>query len=183
MKKLLVFIFLVLFLNSCANKNEKLSINKDEYIFIKYSNETKKSFDFKEELEKELQKRAFKIDIEKKATYKIFLNTIFANETMRKSASRSFLENVDLGISIGHVFGNVGISGKVGTKVKDLIGEKYDEKVFEVVVEIDIKDQNNQTLEYSTVVAQAVLDNKSYKELIPKLEKEVALKVVKILNN
>lgn len=184
--KNIFLLFLVLFIfSACSQKmltkvefsdnaiNVKNEQKKD--IYIQYTNNTNEDVRVYNKLKRELKNKNYiVVDDIKEADYKIDLTLIFANEIDKRSGTKDILSNVNLGVSIGHVFGNVGVSGNIGTKIGTILGDSLDSKSLQMVFDIIINEQTSQ------IIVETIIEDKPKQYYINILEDEVINKIAKL---
>ncbi|WP_428024496.1 complement resistance protein TraT [Arcobacter sp.] len=188
------FLFLIIiFFSSCSSKNilkiettNQIEINKssDKTISIMYSNNTDKKVELYEKLKKELTDHGYKVvpnDYDRK--YTIDISTIFANEIGKKSTAQEILSNTNLNITIGQVFGNVGVSGTIGSKIGSILGDSLDTKSYQIILDVTISEhQNNMIINenITQVIAERTIDEESIENIINMLENKIVEKLVNL---
>ncbi len=188
------FLFLIIiFFSSCSSKNilkiettNQIEINKssDKTISIMYSNNTDKKVELYEKLKKELTEHGYKVvpnDFDRK--YTIDISTIFANEIGKKSTAQEILSNTNLNITIGQVFGNVGVSGTIGSKIGSILGDSLDTKSYQIILDVTISEhQNNMIINenITQVIAERTIDEESIENIINMLENKIVEKLVNL---
>ncbi|WP_428026225.1 complement resistance protein TraT [Arcobacter sp.] len=190
----ILFLFLIIiFFSSCSSKNilkiettNQIEINKssDKTISIMYSNNTDKKIELYEKLKKELTEHGYKVvpnDFDRK--YTIDISTIFANEIGKKSTAQEILSNTNLNITIGQVFGNVGVSGTIGSKIGSILGDSLDTKSYQIILDVTISEhQNNMIINenITQVIAERTIDEESIENIINMLENKIVEKLVNL---
>lgn len=191
MKKYFLLLFLLLFFIGCTSKTiSKVEFSDDieisdknfKNVYIDFQNQTNEDVRLYKKLQKEFESKNFTIvnNIED-ASYIVDLNLIFANEINKKSKTKDLLSRVDLGISVGHVFGNVGINGKIGTKMASILGDSLDTVSYQMIFDMEIEEleyENKESKIITQIIAERVMNEEHKRIIINILEDELAKKVV-----
>lgn len=193
MKTLFLSIFIIFILSSCSSKNiskveitNEIVVSKSENktISILYNNITDKEIQIYEKLSVELKKHGYTVVSNEYARkYSLDINTIFANEIGKKSTTKDILSNTNLNITIGQVFGNVGVSGTIGSKIGSILGDSLDTKSYQIIMDITIREFKDNIITNETitqVVAESTLIDESSEITIDILENKIAEKVARI---
>ena len=164
----------------------KIEINKseDKTISILYSNSTDKKVEIYEKLNTELKKHGYNVSLNEYARkYSIEINTIFASEIGKKSTAKEILSNTNLNITIGKVFGNVGVSGTIGSQIGSILGTSLDTNSYQIIMDMTISEFKDNVVvnENSTqVVAEATIIENSPLITIDFLENKIVEKIAKL---
>ncbi|PLY10129.1 MAG: hypothetical protein C0626_06645 [Arcobacter sp.] len=193
MKTLFLSIFIIFMLSSCSSKNiskveitNEIVVSKSENktISILYNNITDKEIQIYEKLSVELKKHGYTVVSNEYAReYSLDINTIFANEIGKKSTTKDILSNTNLNITIGQVFGNVGVSGTIGSKIGSILGDSLDTKSYQIIMDITIREFKDNIITNETitqVVAESTIIDESSEITIDILENKIAEKVARI---
>lgn len=193
MKTFFLSLFIIFLLSSCSSKNvskveitNNIEINKskNKTISIMYNNSTDKKVDIYEKLRDELKNHGYEVvSNEYDRKYSIDINTIFANEIGRKSTAKNILSNTNLNISIGQVFGNVGVSGTIGSKIGSILGDSLDTKSYQIIMDITISEyEDNMVVNETTtqVLAEASIIDESSTITIDILENKIVEKIARL---
>jgi len=180
-------------LSSCSSKNiskveitNEIVVSKSENktISILYNNITDKEIQIYEKLSVELKKHGYTVVSNEYAReYSLDINTIFANEIGKKSTTKDILSNTNLNITIGQVFGNVGVSGTIGSKIGSILGDSLDTKSYQIIMDITIREFKDNIITNETitqVVAESTIIDESSEITIDILENKIAEKVARI---
>lgn len=192
MKTLFLSFFIIFLFSSCSSKNvskveitNQIEINKSENktISILYNNTTDKKIEIYEKLKNVLTKHGYKVvSNEYDRKYSLDINTIFANEIGKKSTTQEILSNTNLNISVGQVFGNVGVSGTIGSKIGSILGDSLDSKSYQIIMDIIINEYKDNIIineSITQVIAEATLIEESSTITIDILENKIVEKIAK----
>ncbi|WP_419763713.1 MAG: complement resistance protein TraT [Arcobacter sp.] len=193
MKTLFLSFFIIFILSSCSSKDiskieitNEIVVSKSENktISILYNNSTDKKIQLYKKLSSELKKHGYEVVSNEYAReYSLDINTIFANEIGKRSTTKDILSNTNLNITIGQVFGNVGVSGTIGSKIGSILGDSLDTKSYQIIMDITIREFKDNIITNETitqVIAESTLIDESSEITIDILENKIAEKVARI---
>ncbi len=193
MKTAFLSFFIIFLFSSCSSKNvskveitNQIEINKNENktISILYNNSTDKKVEIYGKLKDALIKHGYEVvPNEYDRKYSLDINTIFANEIGKKSATQDILSNTNLNISIGQVIGNVGVSGTIGSKLGSILGDSLDSKSYQIIMDMTIHEYKDNIIvneSITQVIAEATILEESPTITIDILENKIVEKIAKL---
>lgn len=184
----IIFIFVLILSIGCTQKDLKIfdknsfKIEKNSNTTIEIINLTDEDFLFESKLKEDFLNRGINVVEDKKnSDYRFIIKILSFASLDKKSTTQSILENVNLGISIGHIFGNVGVHGSIGTKVGNILGDSLDSKVYQMVVDLTLIDKKADNESYENLIIEVKFDENKKSEAFELLKKELIDRILELI--
>ncbi len=187
MKKIFLILSLLLLFVSCSSKipveihkNKNLSIDKSKkIIFLEFQNSSVENIKIKEMLKQALINKNYALSSKLyEVDYYVFIHIVSAKSLEMSLAKKSILSNINLNLGLGKTFGsNVGVSTSVGTSLGNIFNKNEKQKVFQIIVDLNIDEYKNNEL-FKSKENQIVLTS-SFNEKKELVLEEIEKKLIK----
>lgn len=158
MKKLLIFLLLALVFIGCSSKipievheNKEITINKNKKIvYLEFQNSSDEDIQIKQEVKEALKNKNYALATKLyEVDYYVFINIISAKTLEKEFAKENIFSNINLNLGLGKALGShTSIGTSIGTSLGSIFSssENKKEKVFQVVVDLNIDEYKNNEL-------------------------------------